>query len=110
MKFAPNLYYGNKALEHRTSIRWRLQHGSVMRDAYALILPLYGPDLLEIYPSYAFKNHHFRKYPVYVVGLAIGREEAYELVRRIIEDVLAETGKLDIMSYFKSGHSNDGRS
>ena len=100
MKFAPNLYYGEKAYEHRVLMKWRISHGLGVRDGYVLMLTAYGSDLMEIYPASAFKNRHFRRQPHFITGFALGHGEACELARRITEDALNGTGSLDLKSFF----------
>lgn len=50
---------------------------------------------------------HFKKKciqdEIYVVGIAKGRDEAYELVRDIVDEVYKNTGGFNISRYLKFG-------
>ena len=45
--------------------------------------------------------------PPHVVGVAAGYDEAVQLVQRMVEDVLAETGDCRLKDYFLTGGKID---
>ena len=52
------------------------------------------------------KQPHFKKKnrnEIYVVGLAKGRDEAFELVRTIVDETYHRTGKVDVADFLKFG-------
>ncbi len=57
-------------------------------------------NLLEMYPEDAVVQPYFLQSDLVVVGLAIGKSEADELIRSTIEKIYAETGGLDVRAYF----------
>lgn len=54
---------------------------------------------LEFFSALLLKQHYYDKKELFIVGLAQGYEDAVELVRKITQEVLEETGNTDIREY-----------
>ena len=65
-------------------------------DTYLITLPSNTSNILDIYSANVLLQPHFKKKciqdEIYVVGIAKGRDEAYELVRDIVDEVYKNTG------------------
>ena len=73
-------------------------------DTYLITLPSNTSNILDIYSANVLLQPHFKKKciqdEIYVVGIAKGRDEAYELVR---DEVYKNTGGFNISRYLKFG-------
>lgn len=99
MKFARKLYV-TEGIKDSKSLRFKLKHGKKWRGLYVIVLSP-GRDELEIYHCGLLRQSYYRNYPLWVVGLAGSREEAFELVGQIVEDIYAKTGQYKIKEYLK---------
>lgn len=74
-------------------------------DTYLITLPSNNSNILDIYSANVLLQPHFKKkcIQIYVVGIAKGRDEAYGLVRDIVDEVYKNTGGFNISRYLKFG-------
>ena len=63
--------------------------------------------LKEIYHSLMFQQRYYRLNPPYVIGIAGSYDEAAQIICRIAEDALRETGKVDLVGYLFHGKQAD---
>lgn len=54
---------------------------------------------LEFFPALFLQQHFYDEEELFVVGLADGYYDAADLVRQITQEVLDETGGMDIRTY-----------
>lgn len=96
MKWYRKLYVGKKAQADRNSIVYRIKRGKPQMGVYVLTLPANRENVLDIYPSYTLLQPHYKKMNLYVVGIARGREEALELMVKIVMDAYKSTGSYKV--------------
>ena len=72
-----------------------------LKDLFLITLSENPNELLEILPADKIDNP-FTGYAddLYCLGIGYGREEAISLCQMMIEKVLADTGSVDIKTYF----------
>ncbi len=100
MRFAKHLYMGEGLKKNNALVRWKISHGAGMVDVYCITVPKYGNDPLEIIHNAMFKQKVYHKLPVFIVGLAIGYEDAAKLSWKILSDVYKADGSYDTRAYF----------
>ena len=68
-------------------------------------MPSDTDNLLDIIPAAMLLQPYLKKHKseIYVVGLADGKDEAFMVVRDIIDDVYSNTGAFDIRGYLRFG-------
>lgn len=103
IKYLKNIYLGVEAKEQYRHIKARLLIRKFSQELYFITLPVFGNELLEIYPSIQLKQQHFTNYPVYVVGLAVGKAEALKVATDIIDTTYKDTSKFAIKEYLNFG-------
>ena len=57
---------------------------------------------MDIYPSIILTQSHYVNADLFVIGIAISKEEAYELMEKIVMDSYRLTGGFDIKGYINS--------
>lgn len=94
------LYMGEQAIKQKRKIIRAIKHQKFMPAACVIALSFNQKDLLDIYPVCALMHKQFPKEKLYIVGLAADKEEAFQVVTQIIDEVYQTTGALDIRSWF----------
>lgn len=100
MKLGRQIYFGESVMGRKYELSWKLKHNLPGKGIYMIVLT--SPpcaNLMEIYPYEASRGRKRLRRKT-VIGVAMGKEEAIGLVKRIIDDVYALTGSLDIRGYF----------
>ena len=101
MKWYSKLWLSPKAAKRKNALFQAIDSGKGAADVY-VITPAQNPgNLLDIIPakekSLAGINENSS---LYILGLACGKKEAFELVRCMVDRVYQETSGLDIRGYF----------
>lgn len=97
MEFYRKLYVG-ASVTHPRVIRQKLLLGKGRADVYLVTLSA-SSDQLDIFHSGLLKQRFYAKDGLKIAGLAGSREEALELVQKILKDTLRETGEADMKHY-----------
>lgn len=90
-----------EAKKKRYKIVWKVKHKAGLLNTYLITVPRYKNNQLEIIESSELLQKHYNYTTTYVVGIAIGYEQALELVEKIVSDVLEQTGNVQIREYFR---------
>jgi len=72
-----------------------------MKDVYLITLASNDKNLLDIYPGYVFLQPYFQEQELLILGIALGKDEAFSVAQKIIEDVYGNTGALGVQAYFE---------
>ncbi len=106
MKVYKKLYVGENAKKDKKKILRGLEKKMLQPDVYAITLPVGNSDLLEIHPAFTLKYRIFkdaRAKELYLVGIAKGRQEAFEVVATIVEDTIKAGKAYDIPATLQFG-------
>lgn len=79
-----------------------LREGKYSPFLYIITLAESKQNQLEFFAASMLHQEKYQKETLYVIGLAGSYIQAVELVRKITQDVLSETGTTDIRSYFSA--------
>ncbi len=100
MKWYKNLYIGDSLLEKKEKVIYKLQHNILQPGVYVIVLATNGKDNFRILHTMELLQKAYPKDDLVVVGISKGKEEAFELVGRMVQDVLNETGSIENISKF----------
>lgn len=100
MYWCKKIYYGERALENQKELLKNLKRKKWSLGVYVITLPENDKNLLDIFETIQFEQPAFRKKKLTVVGIAIGKDEAFTLVQEIVQDVHNLTGGFGIKEYF----------
>lgn len=67
---------------------------------YCIAFASHSENLFDILEANELLFPHYRKSEICIVGLAKGKEEAFELVRDMLLEVYNETGDFKVRTYF----------
>ena len=95
MKWHTKVWFSDKAQKKRDQLIAALADGKPFPQAYLVTFPTEGDGQLEIFPAWMLQHRDGLDQKAVAVGAALGYMDAKELVCRIVEDVLMETGRAD---------------
>lgn len=98
MKFYKELYIGDTVKDPEKIKRKLKRHAGTL--VYVICLSK-GVDQLEIFHSAYLKQKYYRIHPPIIVGIASGYKEAVNIVVKITEECLEQTGGCDLKGYLK---------
>lgn len=98
MKWYKKLYLGESIKQDRW-LRFQITYGKHSKGYYCIALSDSPKNLLDIYPSQFLRTPGMNTDNIYVVGLARDKQEAFDVVRNIIEDVYIHTHGFDIKNH-----------
>jgi len=100
-KYLKNLYLGRKAAAVREKVIRAVDRDAPFPDLYLITFASNGTDQLDILEARYLSDDRISNSLPEIVGLAIGRNEAFETVRRMAADTYRDTGACDMVSYLK---------
>lgn len=100
MRWYDALWVGRKAARKKGKLIASLNAGQRVPNTWLITLAENPSDTLDIIPSKMFRNPEYPAEDLYVLGIALGREEALELVEQMVDYIYRETGTLNIRDYF----------
>ena len=106
MKVYKKLYVGQNAEKDKKKILRGFEKKELQPGVYAITLPAGKSDMLDILPAFTLKYPLFKDARVselYLVGIAKGRTEAFELTARIVEDTIRAGKAYDIPATLQFG-------
>ena len=95
------LYVSSSAQNDKKKIMWKVTQKAGLLDTYLIILPQNGNNQLEIINSSELLQKHYNKLTTYVVGIAVGYEEALGLVEQMVNDIMIKKQEKNIRDYFE---------
>lgn len=100
MKFYQNLYIGD-TIKKPEKIKKKLEKYAKLNNVW-LIAYAEENSQLEIYHSLMLQQYYYRENPPYIIGIAGSHEEAAQIICRIAEESMRETGNADLTAYLFS--------
>lgn len=99
MEFYKDLYTGLAAGQEKDRIIKNIKKGNFQAGVYVISLSACKEDLLDIIPSFMLRAQRYKD--LKILGIALTREEAFEVGSEIIMDVYKKTGAYDVRGYFE---------
>lgn len=100
MKWYQQLYVGD-SIKHAKRLKRKIEHNTITWDVFLITFASGDRNLLEILPATMLLQKNYPKDNLHIIGLARGQEEAFEVVRRVVEETYKQTGNVDIWNYLK---------
>lgn len=85
MKFYKYLYVDDSTKKNIHKVKWRLKFGKLQYQIYVVMLSQ-SDNLFDIIESTFLKQSYYKRQKKIIVGIAKGRDAAFELVRKILDD------------------------
>ena len=101
MKWYKDLYLGNIDAQDAKNVIRKIKLNKYVSDIYVISFSSNAMNLLDIIPGWELCQKAYPKEQVRVIGLALGKESATELVRLIVDETYQITGHTDVRQYLK---------
>lgn len=102
MRFHDEMFVGESARKHKQQLLWNLKRGKRQKELYVITLADGKGKILELYHGDALQIRYFRETDRVIVGLAVGEDEAQQVLLRLVDTVYRQTGSFDMNRYFLS--------
>ena len=102
MLFHKKLYLDDENQKNKRKIIRKLKHNKLALGVYVLALSEAETEQIEIFPFYVLLQKAYKEREIMVVGIAEGMDNAKELLIKMTEDCLRETGTVSLKDYFAS--------
>lgn len=100
MKFYKNLYVGDTVKNPR-KIKRKLKKYAKLTNVY-VIAYVERLGRLEIYHCGMLQQYYYKENPPYIIGIAMNKKEAFEMIVKIAQESIEKTGAADLISYLFS--------
>lgn len=97
MRFYRNLYVG-ESVKHPEKIKKKLKRYAKLNNVWLIAYAAENRQL-EIYHCIMLQQYYYKANPPYVIGIAGSQEEASQLLCRIAEEAVRQTGQPDLAAY-----------
>ncbi len=102
LNWFPDLYITDAAYRDSDKVIEKLNQGKFVPSRYLVTLASNPADQLDLVSTVWLKQEQCARHLPPVIGIAASRADAVDLVIRITEECLAETGSTDLRSYIES--------
>lgn len=102
--FKQDLYLGRQAGKDKGKIICNIRKHKLQFGVYAIALCVNGKDIFDIIPAYMLKQDSYKGKDITVIGLAVGRDEAFDLAGQMLLEALSSSAAItgaDLRRYFK---------
>ena len=100
--YHPTLYLGGSIRKEKLDrIKKKLERRPGFSGVFLISISRNASDQLDIYEARQLCQSYYRKYPPFVVGIAGSREEALQLVERMVTDCLRDRGDCALKEYLR---------
>lgn len=100
ISWASNIYFGKRIRKKKDKIIESINNNQVTFEVYCIVFASHPDNLFDIMDANELLFPHYKDRQFYIVGLARGKQEAYELVQGMLMEVYKKTGKFDVRTYF----------
>ena len=106
MKISKTVTFGEKASSKKTKILKALKKEKFIFDTFIITIPQSDSGIMEIYPSYILYQDIYKDICDSIIGIAKGKDEAYDMVSSFVMECFKATGGFDVKDYFMRGNKS----
>ena len=100
MKWYDMLWVGPRAARRKGKIISSVKQGKSVPEVWLITLAENPSEALDLVPSHMLAKPWYPSENLYILGIASGKQEAFELVEKMVDYIYRETGTLYIRDYF----------
>lgn len=100
MKVSERVYISEILKVQKKRLIRKIQEEKSISRLYCITLPLWNSAFLEIYPYNELLSWIHEGKDITIVGMAVGRDDAVVMLRRMIDDLYQKGKMKDITAYF----------
>ncbi|WP_143147860.1 hypothetical protein [Parasporobacterium paucivorans] len=103
MNWYKDLYVGEGAAEIKNLIVRNIKKHKPQTGVYVLTLPENTSETLDIYHAITLLGKEDMNPDVWIIGIALGKKESYEVMEKIVMDCYSQTGSFNVHNYIRYG-------
>ncbi|MGN0293666.1 MAG: hypothetical protein ACI4D3_06635 [Lachnospiraceae bacterium] len=100
MRWYDALWVGPGASRHKRRIISSIEKHKPAAGTYLIALAENPSEMFDIVPGKMIERGVYPVETLYILGIAAGKQEAFELVEKMVDYIYRETGTLNIRGYF----------
>lgn len=100
MRWYDALWVGPGASRQKRRIISSIEKHKPVAGTYLITLAENPSELLDIVPAGMLSRNSCSTEDLCILGIAVGKKEAFELVEKMVDYIYRETGALNIRDYF----------
>jgi len=104
MRFYEKLYIG-ESIKHPLVTKWKLRVAAGQFHVYVIVISENGDNQLECFHNALLKQKAYHSRDFLVVGIAGDYSEAIELITKITQDCVNETGNANVKQFLLNDRS-----
>lgn len=101
MKVAEKIYISEILTITKEKLIKRIVKGKSIPSLYCITLPLGNIGILEVYDYRELLKEYYQEKEVTVVGCAVSKQDAFVMLRRIVEEMDRRDAFLHIPAFFE---------
>ena len=102
MQFMGALYVGESVASAEYKIVEKVHKGKVVSGLYLILISNHPDNMLDLMLEKEALQKCYSQTDLKVVGIAGNKKEAIQIVQRIVEESLKETGSADVRGFLKA--------
>lgn len=100
LDWTKKVYYGKKAQKKKRRWKKELKKGKLLPNVYVISFASSETDLFDIIPAWVLSKTDYPRENVKILGIAVGKSEALELVEKLVMKTYLETGGFCVREFF----------
>ena len=100
ISWTTRLYIGDKMKKKKDRVVSSINNSEVTFGVYCIAFASHQDNLFDIMDANELLFPYYKKSEIRIVGLAKGREEALNLVQKMVMEVYHKTGNFNVRAYF----------
>jgi hypothetical protein len=102
IKWAKNLFLSeNITPKKKAKIIKNIEKRNLMLEVYCITFASNPENLFDIMNANEFLFPYYSRKEIQILGIALSKREAFELVKDMLEEIYRETGGFQVREYFK---------
>ena len=100
MEWYQGLYTDDKCAGKTSKLKDKIEAGRYPLNLYLITLSINPQNELEILPAGELKFPYYRRNCPLIIGMARGKDRAFEVLEQIVQQVYDSTGDVRLREYF----------
>lgn len=100
ISWSSHIYIGKGLKLKKNKTITAIKNRELTFGVYCITYASHPDNLFDIYDANELLLPHYKDSTIYIIGLAKGKQEAYELVQDMLMEVYKKTGKFNVRAYF----------
>ncbi|WP_313129259.1 hypothetical protein [Anaerocolumna sp.] len=102
IKWAKNLFLSeNITPKKKAKIIKNIEKKNLLLEVYCITFASNPENLFDIMNANEFLFPYYSRKEIQILGIALSKKEAFELVKDMLEEIYRETGGFQVREYFK---------